>query len=260
MTMLNDALTTCWTTLDIEDANPRIQHPFMQFDPQSNRFILNAPYDFFERLQPGTIVIGGGSIYVELYFNTRLYELLSSFPAIFCGFAGDKNYLMVVKNNKLTNTISIFNPRGGIDYRCIQVYQDISTISMWNPIASIVFCTSLIPIIPTNTSPAMQFGDQSTNLISSGNNSNLSSILTDFEVAITETNQYRPTVTFSIGTEYRLIDMHAMMNLNKIDLMVYWKTHYGEMIPFRLQPGCAAHIKLLFRHKKFNGDQESEFP
>jgi hypothetical protein len=54
--------------------------------------------------------------------------------------------------------------------------------------------------------------------------------------------------------------MNSVMNLNKLDLIVFWKSHYGELIPLRLQPGNAAHIKIMFRHRKFNADQEAEFP
>ena len=48
------------------------------------------------------------------------------------------------------------------------------------------------------------------------------------------------------------MDMNSMMNLNKIDITVYWKAHFGDYIPLRLQPGCAAHIKIMFRHKTFD--------
>ena len=93
--------------------------------------------------------------------------------------------------------------------------------------------------------------ETSTNLTSSGNNSNLTSILTDFEISVSDANQYRPSVNFSPQGEYRLIDMNNIVNLNKIDILAFWKTHYGELIPLRLQPGCAAHMKILFRNRRF---------
>ena len=87
--------------------------------------------------------------------------------------------------------------------------------------------------------------------MSSGNNSNLTNILTDFEISVTETNQYRPFISYTPQREYRLIDMNSITNLNKIDLLAFWKTHYGELIPLKLPPGCAAHMKILFRHRRF---------
>jgi hypothetical protein len=111
----------------------------------------------------------------------------------------------------------------------------------------------MIPIVPTNTSPAKAYGDTTnSNLIGGGNNSNLTNILSDFEIAITETNQYRPIIEYNPGAEYRLINMNSSMNLNKLDISVFWKTHYGEFVPFKLQPRCAARVKIMFRHKAFN--------
>jgi len=127
-----------------------------------------------------------------------------------------------------------------------------STLAIWNPIASVVFCTGMLPVVSTNTSPPLTYDDTTnSNLTSSGNNSNLSNIISDFEIPVSNNNQYRPIIVYNPSAEYRLIDMNSQLNLNKIDISVFWKTHYGEFIPLRLQPGCAAHIKLLFRHKTF---------
>ena len=189
-----------------------------------------------------------------MYFNTRLYELLSSFPAHFEGNLGEFNYRIDMKSNPGNTNV---NPRfdaNGNDLRIpiMQTVQETSTFALFNPIASVVFSTGLIPIVPTNTSPAMIYGDNNTNLTSGGNNANLTNIISDFEVQVSELNQYRPSIEYVPSTEYRLIDMNNLANLTQIDLAVFWKTHYGNYIPFRLQPGCSAHVKVLFRHKQFN--------
>ena len=90
------------------------------------------------------------------------------------------------------------------------------------------------------------------NFTSSGNNSNLTNIDTDFEIPMLETNQYRLVIYYNPTSEYRLVDMRSIINVNVLDITAFWKTHYGEYIPLKLQPRCAAHIKLLFRHRKFN--------
>jgi hypothetical protein len=59
-------------------------------------------------------------------------------------------------------------------------------------------------------------------------------------------------VVYNPGAEYRLIDMHSCMNLNKVDIIVYWKDTFGNIHPFELQPGCSANVKLMFRRKDFN--------
>jgi hypothetical protein len=45
--------------------------------------------------------------------------------------------------------------------------------------------------------------------------------------------------------------MYSTFNLNKIDLIVFWKDIYGNLNPFYLMPGCNANVKLLFRRKHF---------
>ena len=51
--------------------------PFIDFDPDSCKFNLNADVAFIEK----------GA---KIYFNSRLYELLSSYPARSIGYPGDK--------------------------------------------------------------------------------------------------------------------------------------------------------------------------
>ena len=118
---------------------------------------------------------------------------------------------------------------------------------MWNPIASIVFCTGLLPIFATSTSPPTSYSVHSkSKFTSSGNNSNLTNIIIDFEIPMSETNQYRPIIYYNPSSEYRLVDMRSIIDMNMLD-SVFWRTHYGEYIPLKLQPGCADHSKIMFR-------------
>ena len=118
-------------------------------------------------------------------------------------------------------------------------------------------CLNHIRILPpANSSNADIFatnvGNRSKNFTGSGNNSNLLQSITDFSIAVDGNNQYRPMVVYNPAAEYRLIDMHSSMNLNRIDIIVYWKDTFGNIHPFELHPGCAANVKILFRRKDFN--------
>ena len=140
-----------------------------------------------------------------------------------------------------------------VNFTAIQMFQEIATVGLWSPVASIVFTSSLLPIKSTNTSAPKIFNDISGgfgNLGSSGQ-PNLANIITDFEVANSANNQYRPDIHFSIESEYRLIDLYSMPNLNRIDISVYWLSCWGDYIPLRLTYGAMAQIKLLFRAGSF---------
>jgi len=56
-------------------------------------------------------------------------------------------------------------------------------------------------------------------------------------------------VGYNPAAEYRLIDMHSSMKLNRVDIVVYWKDSFGNIYPFELQSGCSANAKLMFRGK-----------
>ncbi|MFM7987060.1 MAG: hypothetical protein ACKPKO_47890 [Candidatus Fonsibacter sp.] len=46
--------------------------------------------------------------------------------------------------------------------------------------------------------------------------------------------------------------MNSYTNLNRVDIIVYWKDTYGNIHLFELSPGNSASVKLMFRRKYFN--------
>ena len=74
----------------------------------------------------------------------------------------------------------------------------------------------------------------------------------DFSTAVDGNNQYRPMVVYNPAAEYRIIDMHSCMNLNKVDVVVRWKDSFGNIHPFELHLGCSENVKLMFRRKVFD--------
>jgi len=139
------------------------------------------------------------------------------------------------------------------DVNYVNTYREISSIAIWNPIASIAVASSLLPIQPTQTSSPKDIGTSKNNLSDGGgNNANLTNIFSDFVIPVSASNQYRPVIDYSPSSEHRFLDMNSCMNMNRVDVMVYWKDHFGKLNPMVLPPGCAAHVKLLFRRKDFN--------
>ena len=139
-----------------------------------------------------------------------------------------------------------------LDADFVQCIQETSSVATWNPIASIVFASTMLPTLPTQTSMPKEIGQSNNNLISGGNNSNLMNVLSDFAIAVSPSNEYRPIIEYVPQSEYRLLDMNSCMNLNRVDVQVYWKDHFGVLHPLLLRPGCSAHVKLLFRRKDFD--------
>ena len=257
--MVNTALLGCMNDLRFAVGGPTtvldtVQPPFLDFDPITNRVILHADILWFDEVIP----IKRNVNPIEIYFNERLYDLFVGLQYSYRSAIGNENYKLRVKynnSNAVDKKIVVGpDPSTGtetIKVTYVQMYQEISSIALWSPVASIIFATALLPVMATQTSLPKDLG-RDNNINSYGNNSNLLSAISDFSIAVDSNNQYRPMVVYNPGAEYRLIDMHSCMNLNKVDIIVYWKDTFGNIHPFELQPGCSANVKLMFRRKDFN--------
>jgi hypothetical protein len=162
------------------------------------------------------------------------------------GVALGKNYQFNFYNN---NNLNLYNMGA---YSVIQLYQDNSTVGLFNPVQSIVFTTSLLPIVQSVISLPKIFNSSTYNLSSVGNNSNVAPIITDFQVPFSATNQYRPNLEYNPSGEYRLIDLYGLSPQSALEISVLWKDNYGGQHIFYLGSGCSASMKLMFRRKDFN--------
>jgi len=124
--------------------------------------------------------------------------------------------------------------------------------AVWNPIKSLVFTSGLIPLLPTLSGPPKSLETSAGTYSSYGNNSNLSTQMTDFEVGFSASNTYKQTVNYQPSSEYRLIDIQSDLPISSIQVSVFWKDANGFLHPFYLDGGQSGNIKLMFRRKDFN--------
>ena len=250
--LINDAMLQAFLNLRINMGAQWdfIAAPYLEWDAGSSTASLLSPIDTVGALDT-----------IGVYFSTRLYELFAGLSASLVSESGEMNYRMKTKKYLGHNTtkrkgVKIYhlNPSydttGDADF--VQSIQETSSIATWNPIASIVFASTLLPIQPTQTSMPKDIGQSSNNLKGGGNNSNLLNILSDFAIPVGPNNEYRPIIEYVPQSEYRLLDMNSSMNLNRVDVHVYWKDQFGVLHPLLLRPGCSAHVKLMFRRKDFD--------
>ena len=215
---------------------PTIYAPFLSWDIVNNIAILNADSNGF----------GNGEI--TIYFNNALYNLFSSFYATYQGYnvpSGMNKALVVSNNQSGSNTIQlpIDSDPSTPTYTAIQMTQEYSTISLWNPLSSIVFTSNSLPIISTNLGAPLLFYDSSLN-IGTSSGANYSQIITDM-VAL---DTYKPSIVFEPYYP-REIDMIGGGELKTIDINCFYKTKLGALQPFVLNSGCSASIKICFSLK-----------
>ena len=240
--MFNTALVSAFQRLHnvagfVGISLPTSHPPFMEWDITTSKIILN-----------GDVLGYDSSSGINIYVNTPLYTIISGFPSKYYGYKniGDgMNYKLLLNNNGPVYNLPTYN--------VTQLYQEYSSASLLSPIASLVFSTSLIPVVPSNTGkPQVYNGDN--NLIISNNNANISSMVTDFHVDNQNGYGYVSSIQYTPSSEYRLIDLASggSSPLSNIELSVYWKDKFNNLHPFKLLAGLSCDLKLLFRKKKFN--------
>lgn len=209
--------------------------PYLRYDSETGLVDFFIPEAFY-------------SSGYKIFFNNPLETLLAIFPyqkSPIGGFGGEPlavHEFIVYPTYKL-ETIS------GTAYY-VKTSEN-SPVSLLNPISSIVFTSTRLPVLKSFTGVPKIF-NSTQNLSSQGNNDNLTSILTDFSVPLSRDNSYRPNIDYQPQGEYRLSDLIGDNALNAVHLEVFWKDKYGNLNPFLLNSNCGASLKLMFRKRTFN--------
>ncbi len=288
--MVNTALRTTWIALLAQLPALAVppytadNFPYLWWDYDENIATWVVLANVFQTPTANTpvpaLLVGLGGNPVEIYFNTELFNLFSSFTAFQNGYGTPLpiglNWRMlfpdtVLPNPYLANTTTnnpipptaagnmpslIIQPtpviQANVDFALLRVAQEYPTTPLWNPVQALVFTTSLLPIASSIVSAPVLFG-QGSQFTSGGNNSGIANILTDLEVPTEKGWQTKPLISYVPTAEYRLFDLNGNAPLSAIEITVNWKDTFGRLNQFRLGAGSNASIKLMFRRKDFQG-------
>jgi len=286
--MLNETIASIWSDLyalipagertpltDLQVANP----PFLEWDNQTNYATFVSPYSLFNQTgewnpyvplvppAPSATTPGEFSPAIfNIFFNTPLHTLFSSFEFVFNNFINpDKtNYMLRIYNKNGTNWYATptptVPPAPSQNWNALKTVQLYGTGATMCPISSLIFETSLMPIVPQMIGLPKIFTNASfsgTQAIQGGQNNNLSNEITDIVEPLNRGDEYFPNVLYLPQAEYRLIDLQGNGPISSIQISVKWKDIYGIYHDFFLQNGCGASMKILFRQKAFNNISSS---
>lgn len=221
--------------------------PFMEWDPVTLTATINGDVALYSTSLTGGAVSAVPSP-VKIYFNSALYALYNNFQFVSYGFTAPtfgRNFQLIMYNNQ-TN---LYNVPVAVPYNAIQVYQEGQTAALLNPVSSLVFTTSLLPIVQSNI--GTPFLISTSGITGSSGLANIAPVITDFIVPYSALNTYKPDVSYTPNSEYRLVDLYGTSPLSAIEVSVFWKDFYGQNHPLLLGAGSSASIKLLFRRKDF---------
>jgi hypothetical protein len=234
---LSAAFTELLTQVETEGlALPTIQSPVLSWNTDNNTAVLNCD------------VLGystSSTNYIKIYFNTALSQLFSSFPVLINSVTSYEGLNAQIITDSYNNANVIQYPPYKPTYDAIQVFQEFSTVALWNPITSIVFTSNTLPIVSNQVStPVLYLNGIQTG--SNGNNALINQVITDF---ISNDGVYKPQLVYEPSAQFRYIELLSNRPLNTFDLQVFWKDRNGVLIPFYLSSGCTATIKVLFTKK-----------
>ena len=247
--MINTAFSQAYT--DLYNVNPPANAiaPFLYWDVGSSTAILNIS----QSMANPTVDM------ISIYFNAPLYTLFSSFPA---SFVENPFFNLSIPSYKLTidtgsnanlsaSTVTTGTPPTTITTTIYtyQILQEYSTGPLWTPIESIVFTTSLIPVIPELVASPIIYDNNG--FASVGGNANITTTLTDFIIPMITGNEYKPSINYTPTGEYRLSSLFGKQPIHSIQVNVFYKDRYGNLIPITLASGCSGSLKILFRRKDF---------
>ena len=282
LSCVNKALRECWLAFP---GNTPGRAPIMTSDPGTNSITLLTPIsstEFYNFAQSDYSATGNGTdpIYMGvgsspavnycMFFNEPLFNLFSGFPSVYYGNTLNASKFDSSSNTTINGNYWLFNyyilpinfqninlielKALGVTSNWISTESEYSPVPMWNPISSLVFTSSLLPISMSFTTIPQVYNsniyDQT--YANGGNNAQISNMLSDIQVGLVTGSEYKPSVLYVPSGEYRLIDLLGNNPLFQASFGISWKTKFGVIVPFRLSAQCGANLKILFRRKRFN--------
>ena len=179
----------------------------------------------------------------RIFFDVNLYQLLRNFNNVYSPATTPLTNEILIKNN-ISN---MFTGDDGTKY--IVVTQDYpSTDANWSPISSLVFTTSMLPIVAEQVAVPIVFSNG--NISNAGTSqANYQNTITDISLALVRSSDYKGFVEYA-PNPYRMISLApTKQEIRQVDVSVYYKTRLGALIPMTLSNGSSISMKIMFRLK-----------
>ena len=249
-----------WTT-EINGANPSTFkyyycYTYSHFCDIFNKAVLTAVNTLDDTVKAPRLVYNGAtnlfSLYCDmskwgttwtLFFDANLYQLLRNFNNIYYPTVTPLTNEILITNN-INNVIT-----GDDGVKYIVTTQDYpSTDANWSPISSIVFTTSMIPIIPEQLAVPIVFQNGNTHNVGTAQ-ANYQNTITDISLPLARSSDYKGFVEYA-PNPYRMISLApTKQEIRQIDISIFYKTRLGQLVPITLANGSSISLKLMFRLK-----------
>ena len=162
-----------------------------------------------------------------------------------------------LNDNVSTPTIQPTAGYSGVWYAMTQNY--VSTSTLWSPIDSIVFTSTLLPLQNEQTAPPNALGSRNTGNSTATSQSAFSPIITDVSLDLsTDPTAYRKMIYYAPSAEYRMADFqNSKQDIRNIDIQVFWKNRLdNQLYPVSMFNLSSVSFKLMFRKKTYLSKNE----
>lgn len=218
-------------------------YPYFYIDYKSQ--LINLVVDYRDFAPTATPTTPDPIPVATIYMNEYLQFYLTSFPY---NYIGDNISGRAYEFNLVTyGDYNLQSAIGGFTINQKIFTQEYQTLNTWNALKKLLITTSSIPIISEYT-PNNNSGSTSVGI----NNSGISAtfpIISDFTPQLEFPGQTRSTAYYVPTSQYRLVDLKSDIQLNTIDLRVYWVDLYNNIYPLTLSIFQQGSIKLGFFKK-----------
>jgi hypothetical protein len=210
-----------------------------QYWNQSNTSVAISNPNPFPLAPPITILNG-------VYNRWSNGSLTPTFPS---GFA---NLLIPTIFSSGTNIITTTYLNGTTSTLIRMTQNYLSNSTLWSPIDSIVFTTSLLPVLNEQQAPPNQFGTKNVGQSAGVSKSAFSPIVTDISLDLSnDPAGYRKMIFYAPSAEYRMSEFqNAKTDIRSIDIQIFWRNRLdNNLYPLSMFNLSTVSIKMMFRKK-----------
>ena len=205
------------------------------------------------------------------FFNSNMFGLFANFkniywnsiganPSPYPGLTIPPGYVneILVKNQFYAN-VTILNQQvvnnsslsSNPYWTVTQDFQ--SNDSLWSPVSSIVFTSTLLPVKSEATGAPVVLGDGNIGFSAPTVQSAFQPIITDISLDTSSGGSaaYRQFIYYAPAAEYRLSDFSSShQDIRNIDIQVYWKNRLdNQLYPIDMFNLTNVSIKVMFKRK-----------
>lgn len=231
--------------------------PTMTYNPTSNLFTLYADrYGFggAARTSAGAVFPGpatGRDESFRLFFNANTFGMFANFNNIYYNYPNGLTNEILIYPILYQNILTAPSPPAPAAKSYWIMNQDYeSTSSLWSPIESIVFTSTMMPLVFEQTGDPVKFGDS---IIGPQGNiqSAFTPIITDISLVNESAADYRGYIQYFPSAEYRLASFQRSKTpLANVDIQVFWKNRLdGQLYPVQMYNGSSVSVKFMFRRR-----------